>query len=460
MSDWGATHSTAPAANAGLEQDSGFPFDEKPYFGAPLKEAVAKGEVSKARLDEMATRILRSMFAHGLFDHPVTAAPVDLPTDMLAKHAEISRADAEDGMVLLKNDGAILPLRASAKKIVVIGGHADKGVLAGGGSSLVYPVGGNAVPGLKPDSWPGPVMYYPSAPLDAIRKQAPGATVTFVSGEDRAAAAAAAKDSDVAIVFATQWAGEAFDVSLTLADGQDALISAVAAANPKTVVVLETGGPVLTPWADKVPAILEAWYPGTVGGDAIANVLFGKVNPSGRLPVTFPKSLSQLPKPSEPNKGDTRYDEGATVGYKWFDAKGLEPQFAFGHGLSYSTAKYSGFKSWAEGGTIHGSFRLELGSGEQGKQVTQVYVSGTDWEAPKRLAWFDKSVLSNRLTNDTKFQIDPRLLATWDGKSHAWKIAGGTYKVMLATSSRDVVDTVEVKLAPRTIAVGWRNTAK
>jgi beta-glucosidase len=225
---------------------------------------------------------------------------------------------------------------------------------------------------------------------------------------------------------------------------------------------METGGPVLTPWIGQAsPAILEAWYPGTEGGDGDRQrpVRQGQSigPPAGDVPA---QPVDQLPKPAEPHKGDVTYTEGATVGYKWFDAKGLDPQFAFGHGLSYSTAKYSGFKSWAEGGTIHGSFRLELGSGEQGKQVTQVYVSGTDWEAPKRLAWFDKSVLSNRLTNDTKFQIDPRLLATWDGKSHAWKIAGGTYKVMLATSSRDVVDTVEVKLAPRTIAVGWRNTAK
>lgn len=247
MSDWGATHSTVAAANAGLEQDSGFPFDAKPYFGTALKTAVGAGEVSKARLDEMAGRILRSMFAHGLFDHPVTAAPMDLSPTMLAAHADITRADAEAGAVLLKNDDAILPLSPNVRSIVVIGGRADKGVLAGGGSSLVYPVGGNAVPGLEPKTWPGPVMYYPNAPLAAIRRQAPNATVTFVDGSDRAAAAAAARSAEVAIVFATQWAGEAFDVSLSLKDGQDALIDAVAGANPRTVVVLQTGGAVLTP---------------------------------------------------------------------------------------------------------------------------------------------------------------------------------------------------------------------
>src|SRR5947209_4039306 len=180
MSDWGATHSTAAAANAGLEQDSGYPFDKQPYFGAPLREAVARGEVSEARLDEMARRILRSMFAHGLVDDPVTAAqPIDF-----AAHAATTRADAEEGIVLLKNEIGILPLSPSVRRIAIIGGHADKGVLAGGGSSLVYPRGGNAVPGVEPAHWPGPVMYYPSSPMAEIKRQAPNATIRFASGDD------------------------------------------------------------------------------------------------------------------------------------------------------------------------------------------------------------------------------------------------------------------------------------
>ncbi|RYE00808.1 MAG: glycosyl hydrolase [Sphingomonadales bacterium] len=454
MSDWGATHSTAAAANAGLEQDSGFPFDDKPYFGAPLKEAIAKGEVSKARLDEMASRILRSMFAHGLFDHPVTEAPMDLPPAMLAKHAAITRADAEQGIVLMKNAGDILPLSPAVRKIAVIGGHADKGVLAGGGSSLVYPVGGNAVPGLEPKAWPGPVMYYPNAPLDAIRRQAPGASVTFVDGADAAAAAAAARDADVAIVFANQWAGEAFDVSLTLKE--DDLIAAVAAANPKTVVVLQTGGPVLTPWAGKVAGLLEAWFPGTQGGDAIANVLFGKVNPSGHLPASFPRSLGQLPKPSDPNKGDTRYTEGATVGYKWYDAKGDTPAFPFGHGLSYTSFGYSGLSAKAAGGTLTVSFTVRNTGKRRGMDVPQIYVSGAGWEAPKRLGGFKKVDLAPGASTRVSLTVDPRLLGMYDEGDRAWKIAPGSYKVMLGSSSRDIAQTVSVRLGARTLGVGWR----
>ncbi len=456
MSDWGATHSTAAAANAGLEQDSGFPFDKEPYFGAPLKAAIAKGQVSRARLDEMASRILRSMFVHGLFDHPVTEAPMDLAPAMLAKHSDVTRTDAEDATVLLKNDRAILPLSPAIRSIVVIGGHADKGVLAGGGSSLVYPVGGNAVPGIGPSGWPGPVMYYPSSPMAAIQRQAPNAKVTFVDGSDTAAAAAAAKSADVALVFATQWAGESFDVSLTLKDGQDALVSAVAAANPRTVVVLETGGPVFTPWADKVAGILEAWYPGTAGGDAIANVLFGKVNPSGHLPATFPRSLDQLPKPSEPNAGDTRYPEGATVGYKWFDAKGDAPQFAFGHGLSYTSFAYSGLAASAVNGTVSVSFMVRNTGKRRGKDVAQVYVSGTGWEAPKRLGGFKKVDLAPGASTRVTLIVDPRLLAMFDGPANAWKIAPGSYKVMLGSSSRDIAQTVSIKLAARTLPVGWK----
>ena len=456
MSDWGATHSTAAAANAGLEQDSGFPFDKEPYFGAPLKAAIAKGQVSRARLDEMASRILRSMFVHGLFDHPVTEAPMDLAPAMLAKHSDVTRTDAEDATVLLKNDRAILPLSPAIRSIVVIGGHADKGVLAGGGSSLVYPVGGDAVPGIGPSGWPGPVMYYPSSPMAAIQRQAPNAKVTFVDGSDTAAAAAAAKSADVALVFATQWAGESFDVSLTLKDGQDALVSAVAAANPRTVVVLETGGPVFTPWADKVAGILEAWYPGTAGGDAIANVLFGKVNPSGHLPATFPRSLDQLPKPSEPNAGDTRYPEGATVGYKWFDAKGDAPQFAFGHGLSYTSFAYSGLAASAVNGTVSVSFMVRNTGKRRGKDVAQVYVSGTGWEAPKRLGGFKKVDLAPGASTRVTLIVDPRLLAMFDGPANAWKIAPGSYKVMLGSSSRDIAQTVSIKLAARTLPVGWK----
>jgi beta-glucosidase len=369
MSDWGATHSTEAAANAGLDQDSGWPFDKEPYFREPLRRAVAEGRVPPARLDEMAGRILRAMFAHGLFDRPVRPGPIDW-----AAHRGVSRAAAEQGAVLLRNEGGVLPLRTDMRRIVVIGGHADKGVLS---------VGGNAVPGLQPTGWPGPVVYHPSAPLLAIKALAPRAEVRFVDGADPAEAARAAAGADVALVFLTQWTSESIDAPLVLPDNQDALVDAVAAANPRTVAVLETGGPVLMPWAGRVAGILEVWYPGAAGGEAVADLLFGRANPSGRLPVTFPNDERQLPRPILPGAGlkdgerfAIDYSEGAAVGYKWFDSKGLEPLFPFGHGLSYTRFDYSALRASAPGGRLTVSFRVRNSGGARGMDVPQVYVAG------------------------------------------------------------------------------------
>ncbi|MEO7691341.1 MAG: beta-glucosidase [Sphingomonas sp.] len=455
MSDWGGTHSTKAAIEAGLDQQSGFPFDQKPYFGAELKQALASGTVAPEMLDRAASRILYAMFRHGLFEHPITAATMDLPDDMLARNAVISRADAAEAMVLLKNDGAILPLSRQVRSIVVIGGHADKGVLTGGGSSLVYPKGGNAVPGVKPTFWPGPVMYYPSSPLDAIRRQAPGARTDFVDGTDPAAAAAAARAADVAIVFATQWAGESFDVSLTLPENQDQVIAAVAEANPRTIVVLETGGPVLTPWRDKVGGIVEAWFPGTAGGEAIADMLFGTTIPSGHLPASFPRGLDQLANPAAPARGDVTYNEGATVGYKWLDAHGEKPAFAFGHGLSYTSFAYGGLTAKADKGAVTARFTIRNTGKVRGRAVAQLYVAGTGWEAPKRLAGFRKVDLAPGAATSVSVAVDPRLLATFDGTANRWAIAGGTYRLTLGGSSDQIAQAIAVKIGPMTLPAGW-----
>jgi beta-glucosidase len=445
MSDWGATHSTVPAANAGLDQQSGLPFDVAEYFGAALKEAVQNGWVPQARLDDMARRVLHSMFEHGVVDRPVPVTPEAI--DFKA-HAAVTLRDAQEGMVLLKNAGRVLPLSASVKKIAVIGGYADKGVMAGGGSSLVYPAGGNAVPGLEPKFWPGPVMVYPSSPLRAIERQAPQAKVSFNDGNDPAAAAKLAKDADVVVVFATQWTGEAFDVpNLSLPNKQDALIAAVAAANPKTVVVLETGGPVTMPWLPKAAAVLEAWYPGTSGGDAIAGVLFGATNPSGHLPVTFPASEAQLPRvaldgypePKEPRRFDVDYHEGAAVGYKWFDLKGHQPLFPFGHGLSYTEFALSDLDARVEQGVLQASFTVKNVGKVSGKQVAQVYAAPLDvrWEAPKRLVGFRKVEVKPGAGVKASVSVDPRLMAMYDTASKTWKVAAGNYKLTLASDAMD-----------------------
>ena len=461
MSDWGATHSTVAAANAGLDQDSGFPFDTQPFFGAPLKAAVASGKVSAATLDRMAGSIVHAMFSTGVFD-----APHAVPTAIdYAAHAAVTRADAEQAIVLLKNADHVLPLSKDTGSIVLIGGHADKGVLAGGGSSLVYPRGGNAVPGIDPTSWPGPVMYYPSSPMAAIQAQAPNASVSYVDGSDPAAAAAAAKKADVAIVFVTQWTGESFDAPITLADGQDALVAAVAAANRKTVVIAETGGPVLMPWIDRVAGAIEAWYPGTEGGAAIGDVLFGAVDPSGHLPATFPASIDQLVRPGEIDPSGAKendpitvhYTEGAAVGYKWFDRNKLVPAFAFGHGLSYTSFGFGALKAAAANGTVTASFTVTNTGKTQGMAVPQVYVAPVagGWEAPKRLGGWDKVDLAPGASQSVSISVDPRLVATYDTIGRRWKIAGGDYRVILAHSARDIDQTVTVHVDARTLPAGW-----
>ncbi|MBB4660288.1 beta-glucosidase [Parvularcula dongshanensis] len=450
LSDWGAVHSTVAAANAGLEQESGFPFDDEPYFGEPLKRAVSEGTVPQARLDEMVTRIVRTMIDKGLFDDPVEIEEIDFDA-----HAAITQAGAAEGAVLLKNEGGILPLSPDAASIAVIGGHADKGVLSGGGSSQVYPVGGNAVPGLEPTSWPGPVVYYPSSPLEEIRRRAPDAEVRFVSGEDVEAAAALAAESDIVLVFATQWATESEDTTLELPNDQDALIAAVAEANDRAVVVLETGGPVLMPWAGDVAGILEAWFPGTEGGAAIADLLFGVVNPSGHLPATFPASREQLPRTQHPQPGDVIYDEGAAVGYKWYDANGLEPLFPFGHGLSYTAFAYDGLEAAAAGQGVSVRFTVTNRGERAGKDVAQVYVAGSGWEAPKRLGAYEKVELEAGDSTQVELSVDPRLLATWNADGGGWITTAGEYRILLGTSSVDIVGTATVELSASTLPASY-----
>ena len=465
MSDWGATHSTIDSANAGLDQDSGFPFDDKPYFGAPLKEAVASSQVPQSRLDDMARRILTSMFAVGLVEHPIQgdqATKIDY-----AKNEAIAQADAEEAIVLLKNNG-ILPLAKTAKTIAVIGAHADVGVISGGGSSQVYPHGGSAVPNEGPDQFPGPMVWFPSSPMKGIARRS-SATVTFASGKDLQEAAALAAKSDIVIVFASQWTAEGMDVpDLNLPKGQDALIAAVAKANPRTVVVLETGDPVVMPWLNDVGAVVEAWFPGSNGGEAIARVLTGEVNSSGHLPATFPASLDQLPRPvlegsNHGPKGKiytAHYDiEGAAVGYKWFDKKGLKPLFPFGHGLSYTRFEQGGLTASAAGKALTASFTVKNAGDRDGKAVAQIYVSpasNAGWEAPKRLGGWAKLDLKAGETRAATVTVDPRLLGVYDSASKTWTIKAGDYKVMLANSAADIVQTATVHLDAQTLDVNGK----
>jgi beta-glucosidase len=462
MSDWGAAHSTTEAANAGLDQQSGWAFDRSPYFSEALREAVNNGHVRTARADDMARRVLWGMFSVGAFDTPVRgdrAATIDY-----AAHAAVTRSDAEEGIVLLKNDANLLPLAKTAKSILLIGAHADVGVLSGGGSSQVYspnaPTSGLIVPDEFNKGFPGPKTYHASSPMTALQART-GARVTYLDGKDPRAAAAAARKADIVIVFGEQWTGESIDVpDLALPDAQNALIDAVARANRKTVVVLETGGPVVMPWLSKVGAVIEAWYPGTAGGEAIARILTGEVNPSGRLPATFPASLSQLPRPVL--EGDPKLDrdahpmgnydiEGAAIGYKWFDKTGRKPLFPFGYGLSYTRFALDGLKAEAKGKGIAATFAVRNTGSVAGKTVAQVYVAAPGWEAPKRLGAFQKVDLAPGASQSVATMIDPRLLATFDAATATWKIAEGDYQVMLADSAASIAQTVTVHLPAQTL---------
>src|SRR6266851_3966333 len=283
LSDWGGTHSTVKASAAGLDHEE----PEDIFFGEKLKQAVQAGKVSMAELDDHVRRILRSEFASGIVDDPVRKSVVDIEGGF-----ETSRRIAEQSIILLKNDQGILPLdRAKLHSIAVIGPNANTSMISGGGSAQVDP------PGHPATKWKEHV-WFPTSPLKSIAEKTPGVTVEFDSGADRAAAAALAKKSDVAIVFVYQWTSEDFDLpSLSLPDNQDALIEQVAAANPRTIVVLETGSAVTMPWLSQVSGVLEAWYAGSKGADAVANILFGEVNPSAKLPMTFPRSEVDLPHP-------------------------------------------------------------------------------------------------------------------------------------------------------------------
>lgn len=467
MSDWGATHSTIPAANNGLDQQSGLPFDHAAYFKEPLKEAVTNGWVTQARLDDMAGRVLHALFEQGVMDNPVPKASNNID---FKKHGLISQKDAEEGMVLLRNEKVngttLLPLAKELKKIAIIGSHANVGVLSGGGSSQVYPIGGMAVKGLGPKVFPGPMVYYPSSPMKAIEARYPNARISFDEGTNPQAAAKLAAESDLVIVFANQWTAESVDVpNLSLPDNQDALIASVAKANAKTVVVLQTGGAVLMPWLNDVGAVVEAWYSGTNGGEAIARVLSGEVNPSGHLPITFPAAENQLPraivdgslkKPEE--RFEVNYFEGAAVGYKWFELKNHQPLFPFGFGLSYTDFAYSDLKTTVKNGQLSVSFSVKNTGAVAGKDVAQVYVAPkiAKWEAPKRLGGFQKVDLKPGESTNVTVSVDPRLLAMYQSKDKTWRIAKGEYEVILAKSTAEPQTSVKVKLPAHTLNVNGK----
>jgi beta-glucosidase len=452
LSDWGGTHSTEKASAAGLDNEEPGRF----FYEAKYKAAVEAGTIPQAELNEHIHRILRSMFVSGVIDFPRQRGVIDPFVGL-----DVARKIEEGGIVLLKNNAAALPLsQSSLHTIAIIGSHSDVGMISGGGSAQVDPPGGNAIapPGKGATHWQEEI-WFPTSPLKAIQARAPKATVKYNAGDDPAAAAAVAKTADVAIVFAYQWESEGMDLStLTLAHNQDALIAAVAAANPHTIVVIESGSPVTMPWVDAPAAILEAWYAGSDGANAVANVLFGAVNPSGKLPNTFPKSDADLPHPTitQPPpesrhfdgaatpeiwaKGlpafQVSYDEGLKVGYKWYDAEKKPVLFPFGYGLSYTAYKYSGL-TVTPGDKVKVAFTLTNSGEREGAEIAEVYAAlpASAEEPPKRLIGWSKVNLKAGESKKVEVEIDPKYLSIFDEAKDAWTLVPGDYSIMVGGSS-------------------------
>lgn len=454
LSDWQGTHSTIKASAAGLDHEEPGEY----FYGDAMKKAVESGQVPMAELDDHVHRILRSMFACGVVDDPPKKSVVDV-----AGGFEIARKIEEQSIVLLKNEPALLPLDASKlRTIAVIGAHSDVGMISGGGSAQVDPPGGSAImpPGKGGTTWQAQI-WFPTSPLTAIRAKAPGASVRYDPGTDISSAAALAKTADVAIVFAYQWESEGMDLdSLSLPGNQNDLVEKVAAANPHTIVVLETGGAATMPWADQVSGILEAWYAGSSGARAIANVLFGDVNPCAKLPITFPRNDADLPhtsivKPPETSTTKDRdpdawkkiaaglpafqitYDEGLKVGYKWYDAKHKQVLFPFGYGLSYTTYTYSNLKV-TPGKNVRVNFTVTNTGNRAGAEIAQVYAAlpAAAEEPPKRLLGWSKVKLNPGESREVTVEVDQQYLSIFQVDQNRWQLIPGEYEFLVGESSQ------------------------
>jgi beta-glucosidase len=449
ISDWGGTHSTEKASAAGLDQEQ--PMAD--YFGLKLREAVDAGRVPLSEIDDHARRVLYAEFLAGIVDDPPRKGVINVE-----KGLEVAQRIEEKSIVLLKNNQAVLPIIPSkVHSIAIIGGHADVGMISGGGSAQVDPPGGNAImpPGKGGTHWQDHI-WFPTSPLQALRAKLPNTTTEFNPGTDLQSAASLAKTADVAIVFAYQWESEGMDLpNLSLPDNQDALIEQIAAANPHTIVVLETGTAVTMPWLDKVAGVVEVWYAGSAGHKALANILLGDVNPSGKLAMTFPKEEADLPRPLiaplPPNdegqghyavNSETRvssyavhYDEGSEVGYKWYEAQHKQPLFPFGFGLSYTSYAYSSLS--VDSSTKTARFTVKNTGKKTGTEIAEVYATlpkETD-EPFKRLVGWRRVTLAPGESQDVTVAIDTQALQTFDESKDTWMLTNGEYGVLVGPSS-------------------------
>jgi beta-glucosidase len=431
QSDAGAAHSAVGSADAGmsLELADNGPYDQE------LKQAVLDGQVSTQRLDQLLEQRLATEIRFGLFDRPLTTSPIDA-----AAGGAVARQVSEDGTVLLKNSDNQLPLSAAnLHSIAVIGQYADTAYPGGGGSSHVKPL-------------------YTVSPVDGIRNRVgSGVAVTTSDGSDLTQAAQQASSADVAVVVVSDAEKEGADrPNLSLTGNQDALVQAVSAANSHTVVVVDSGAPVLMPWISEVPSVLEAWYPGEEDGNALAAVLFGDVNPSGKLPVTFPRTEDQTPVASPERwpgvDGTATYSERLEVGYRWYDANDQTPLFPFGFGLSYTTFKYSNLVVSPElnhNGQVTVGVDVTNTGDRAGADVAQVYVSDPAGagEPPNQLKGFQKVQLAAGQTKHLVFKLDQRAFSIWNSDAQRWTTVDGQYAVHVGDSSADLPLSAPVTVA-------------
>ncbi|WP_344615607.1 discoidin domain-containing protein, partial [Dactylosporangium salmoneum] len=424
-SDWGAAHSTVPAANNGMtmEMPGGY------FFADFLRQAVANGQVSAAQLDLMVTRVLTPMFAFGLFDKPKTGSPqANVST---AAHQDVARRGAEEGTVLLKNNG-VLPLStATTHSIAVLGVDGGAGVQSVGGGSATATSSGTV--------WP----------LTGIqnRVQGTGTTVTYNDGTNIANAVALARSSDVAIVFASNnYGNEGSDqTTIDLPGTYNSLISQVAAANPRTIVVLHTNSATTMPWLDQVAGVFEGFYAGQQVGTATAALLFGDANPSGKLPVSFPKSLADVPANTTAQwpgaNNQVQYSEGLKVGYRWYDSQNIAPLFPFGYGLSYTSFGFSNLQVGAlNNGKATVTATVTNTGSRAGTEVVQLYVGAPAavGEPPRSLKGFQRVTLNPGASTTVTFSVTQKDLAYWNTTSNAWTTAAGTYQISVGNSSRNL----------------------
>jgi beta-glucosidase len=421
-SDWGATHSTVDSANAGLDMD--MPGNDG-YYGTTLEDAVNSGEVGTATINSAVSDILTQMFGFGLFDKAPSGSTSAVATNSTDQNEATQLS--EEGTVLLKNSGNVLPLSSSDTSVAVIGADASTSPQTSGGGSAAVNSSGTVTP------------------LQGIEAAAPsGTTVTYNAGSSDSSAASAAASASVAIVFASYSESEGSDLtSIDLGTADDNLISAVAAANPNTIVVLNTGSAVTMPWLSSVKGVLEAWYPGQEDGTAIANVLFGNYDPSGHLTVTFPTSLSQVPASTEAQwpgeNGEVQYSEGVDVGYRWYDSQDLTPLFPFGYGLSYTSFSFNNLHvgSLTAGGSATVTVTVTNTGTRSGADVAQLYVDdpSASGQPPLQLEGFQRVSLAAGASTTVTFNLTQQNLQYWNSTSNGWATSTGNYGIEVGDSS-------------------------